>query len=165
MNVKLLLLCSVFCLNNRLQAQLSYQSLHIDTVITGFKFAADFQGTMVYTKNGPADLKSINPSAFSFTLAPKMKADDAKAQLDMLLNMSRANQYKITEVMTRDTTINGHQAYLLSYIETKEGEAYVNFVFNAYVIKDDTAILFVSGDLDKGAHIEKFKKTFFSIQL
>src|SRR5947209_2971931 len=81
--------------------QIKLEDLNVVTSITGFHFAADFQGTQVFTKNRSSDNK---------------------------------NNYK-------------------------------NFVFNAFVIKDNTLILFTSGDLDNGQYIDQFKKTFYSIKL
>jgi len=145
--------------------QIKLADLKIDTTITGFHYAADFQGTIIFTKNGPSDIQTSNPTAFSFTIAPNMSGTDAKAQLEMLLNMSKQNDYKISDLVTKDTTINGNEAYYISYVETDDKNNYRNAVFNAFVIKDKTLILFVSGDLDKGEYIDKFKKTFYGIKL
>ena len=144
--------------------QTKLRDLNIDTTITGFHFAANFQGTMVFTKNGAPDIQTINPTAFSFTIATGMTFDEAKDQLEQLLNMSVQNGYKITGLIKRDTTLNGYNAYYISYTETHESN-YKNYVFNSYVIKDKTLILFTSGDLDNGLYIDKFRKTFYSIKL
>lgn len=145
--------------------QIKLDDLKVDTTITGFKFAANFQGTQVFTKNGSSDVKTINPSAFSFTIAPNMSYDIAIKQLEQLMLLSKQNGYKLTHVVKKDTTLHGQQAYYISYIETNEKGKYKNLVFNAFVIKDNTLILFVSGDLDNGLYINKFKKTFYAIQL
>jgi hypothetical protein len=145
--------------------QIKLEDLNVDTTITGFHFAADFQGTKIFTKNGPSDIQTINPSAFSFTIAPNMTATKAKEQLEMLLNMSKLNGYKISGLAAKDTTFNGNIAYYTSYVETDEKNKYKNFVFNSFVIKDKTLILFVSGDLDNGKYIDNFKKTFYGIKL
>ena len=141
------------------------EDLNIDTTITGYHFAANFQGTIVFTKNGANDLNTINPSAFSFTIAPNMSSKSAIDQLDQLLNMSKQNGYKITDIVKTDTVLNGNKAYYISYIETNDKINYKNFVFNAFVIKEKTLILFTSGDLDNGQYADKFKKTFYSIKL
>ena len=146
-------------------AQIKLKDLNVDTTITGFHFAADFQGTNIYTKNGPSDIQTINPTAFSFTLAPDMTAAAAKEQLDILLNMSVQTGYTISALLKQDTTLQGKSAYYISYTETDVKNNYKNIVFNAFVIKDKTVILFVSGDLDNGKYIEPFKKTFYSIKL
>ena len=49
--------------------QTKLEDLKVDTTITDFHFAADFQGTKVFTKNGSSDIQTINPTAFSFTIA------------------------------------------------------------------------------------------------
>ncbi len=145
--------------------QIKLADLKIDTTITGFHYAADFQGTIIFTKNGPSDIQTINPTAFSFTIAPNMNGADAKGQLEMLLNMSKQNGYKISGLVTKDTTINGNEAYYITYVETDNKNNYRNEVFNSFVIKEKTLILFVSGDLDNGKYIDKFKKTFYGIKL
>lgn len=145
--------------------QIKLEDLNVDTTITGFHFAADFQGTIVFTKNGPSDLQTINPTAYSFTIAENFTSPKAKQQLDMLLNMSVRNGYKISDLVRRDTTLNGYNAFYISYTETDEKRNYKNLVFNAFVIKDKTLILFTSGDLDQGLYSEKFKRTFYSIKL
>ena len=145
--------------------QTKLEDLKIDTTITGFHFAADFQGTKVFTKNGSSDIQTVNPTAFSFTIAPNMTAEVAKEQLDMLLNMSKQNGYKIADLVKKDTVLNGNKAYYTSYIETDTKENYKNSVFNAFVIKGETLILFTGGDLDNGKYIDKFRKTFYSVKL
>jgi len=146
-------------------SQIKLEDLKVDTTITGFHFAADFQGTKVFTKNGASDIQTMNPTAFSFTIAPNMTAEVAKEQLDMLLNMSKQNGYKIADLVKKDTVLNGNKAYYTSYIETDAKTNYKNSVFNSFVIKDETLILFTGGDLDNGKYIDKFRKTFYSIKL
>jgi len=145
--------------------QLKIEDLKIDTTITSFQFAADWSGTMVYTPNGKSDLKTINPSAFSFTLYPNATYKAAIQEIDNLILMSTQNGYIHSDVIRRDTIINGYKALFISFTETQNGTNYKNFVFDAIIMKDNTAIIFVSGDLDNGKYIEKFKKTFYSIKL
>jgi hypothetical protein len=83
----------------------------------------------------------------------------------MLLNMSRQNGYKIDDLAEKDTILNDYRAYYISYIETDDKANYKNSVFNAFVSKEGTLILFTGGDLDNGKYIDKFKKTFYSIKL
>lgn len=165
MKIKLTILLLTFLVSNFSFGQIKLEDLKVDTTITGFHFAADFQGTNVFTKNGSSDIQTINPTAFSFTLAPNMSATIAKEQLEMLLNMSVQNGYKISDVVKKDTTLKGNNAYYISYTETDNKNNYKNFIFNAFVIKDGTLILFTSGDLDKGNYFDKFRKTFYSIEL
>ena len=165
MKIKLTILLLTFGVSNHSFGQVKLEDLKVDTTITGFHFAADFQGTKVFTKNGSSDIQTINPTAFSFTIVPNMTATIAKDQLDMLLNMSKQNDYKITDLVKRDTTINGNKAYYISYIETDDKANYKNSVFNAFVIKEGTLVLFTGGDLDNGKYIDKFKKTFYGIKL
>jgi hypothetical protein len=141
------------------------EDLRIDSSITGFHLAANFQGTIVYTPNGPSDIKTVNPSAFSFTLAPNMTAKVALDQFEQFVAFSKRLNNTLSDVVKKDTTLQGNPAYYVSYIESNEKTNYKNFVFNAYVIKDNTLIVFASGDLDKGIYIDKFKKTFYSMKL
>lgn len=165
MKIKLTTLLSTFLVSNFSFGQLKLEDIKVDTTITGFHFAADFQGTNVFTKNGLSDIQTINPTAFSFTIAPNMTATTAKKQLETLLNMSVQNRYKISDVVKKDTTLKENDAYYISYTETDNKSNYKNLIFNAFVIKDGTLILFTSGDLDKGKYFDKFRKTFYTIKL
>lgn len=165
MKVKLTILLFAFLTANYSFGQIELEDLHVDTTITGFHFAADFQGTKIFTKNGPPDIQTINPTAYSFTIVQNFTVVQAKQQLEMLLNMSIQNGYEITDLVKKDTTLNGNRGFYISYTETDEKTQYKNLVFNAFVIKDKTLILFTSGDLDKGLYVEKFKRTFYSIKL
>lgn len=165
MKNKFTILVLTFFATNFSFGQIKLDDLKIDMTITGFHFAADFQGTKIFTKNGSSDIQTINPSAFSFTIAPNLTATEAKEQLAMLFDMSVQNGYKISDVVKKDTTFKGHMAYYISYTETDTKENYKNLVFNSFVIKDKTLILFVSGDLDSGKYINKFKQTFYQIKL
>lgn len=165
MKIKLTALLLTVLVSKLSFGQTKLEDLKVDTTITGFHYAADFQGTKVFTKNGSSDIQTINPTAFSFTIAPNFTAEVAKEQLDMLLNMSKQNGYKIADLVKKDTVLNGNKAYYTSYIEIDAKANYKNSVFNAFVIKGDTLILFTGGDLDNGKYIDKFKRTFYSIKL
>ena len=165
MNLKLALLSATTFAFSFSFGQIKLEDLQIDTTITGFHFATDFQGTKVFTKNGAPDIQTVNPTAFSFTIATNVTSETAKAQLDEFLNWSKQIGLKITDLVKKDTTIKGNAAYYISYTETKEETKYKNIVFNAFVIKDKTLILFTGGDLDNGQYIDKFKQTFYSIKL
>ena len=165
MKIKLIVFVLACFVLNVSFGQIKLKDLKVDTTIAAFQFAADFQGTMVFTKNGPSDIKTINPSAFSFTIAPNMTAEIVKEQLEILLQMSIQNGYEISNLVKKDTTFKGYNSYYISYTETYEKEHYKNFIFNAFVIKDNSLILFTSGDLDNGLYLEKFKRTFYNIKL
>lgn len=162
---KLTLLSLVILACTSLYGQIKSEDLKIDTTITGFHYATDFQGTKVFTKHGLSDIQTVNPTAFSFTIAPGLTSLVAKSELNKLLNMSKQNGYKVVGLIEKDTTLKGNNAYYISYIETDDKKSYKNFVFNAFVIKDNTLILFTGGDLDNGQFINKFKQTFYSIKL
>jgi hypothetical protein len=163
MKIKLQILLLSFLVSTFSFGQIKLEDLKIDTTITGFHYAADFQGTIVFTKNGSSDIHTTNPTAFSFTIAQNMSATMAKKQLGTLLNMSIQNGYKISDIVMKDTVLGGNIAFYASYTENYDGNN--NLVFNAFVIKNGTAILFTSGDLDYGKYIDKFRKTFYTINL
>ncbi len=149
-------------------AQITFKDLQVDLSITGFQFATEFRGgAKVFTKNGFSDIKEpINPSAFSFIIAPNISANQAKEQLQMYKQLSEQNNYKISDLKTEDITLNGCKAFYISYIVTdNKRDNYKNMVFNAFVIKDKTTIFFISSDNDNGKYIEKLKKTFYNIKL
>jgi hypothetical protein len=162
MNIKLLIAIVFFY--SGAYGQSAPKELRVDTLITGFHLAADFQGTRVYTKNGPSDLQVKNPSAFSFTLMPNATYQEAVGQLEMLLQVSINNGFHVNDVVRRDTLLSGIKTFYISYTETLKEEGYSNLVYNALYVKENTATLFVSGDLDKGKYAELFKKTFYAIR-
>ena len=143
-------------------AQVTFENLVVDTTLTGFHFAADFQGTHLYTPNGPSDLKSMNPSAFSFSIMRDATREKALEQLGMYRRMSLSQGYEPNDVVEMDTTIAGLPVIGWSLRETMAGSDYENRVFEAFYVKDSTVVLFISGDLDRGKHIENFKRTFFN---
>jgi len=138
--------------------------IKIDAGITGFKYAANFMGTKVFTKNGPADLETRNPTAFTFTIAKNRTPEDVKTQLDQFMSVSTRSGYEVTNLVKKDTILHGYKAFEISYTETLEEENYINYVFSAFIVKDDTILLFTSGDLDNGMYKAKFKETFYSLE-
>lgn len=136
----------------------------VDTTITGFHYATDFSGTLVYTQHGPSDITgSSQPTAFSVTYSRTVSFEEAKMEVLQLRQMSDQNGYKISDLIQTDTIVNGHTAYCISYIETLEKEGYQNVVFNAVLKGDGAVLVFTSGDLDKGKFSEGFKKTFYKL--
>lgn len=143
-------------------AQLTTDNLIIDTKITGFQFATDYQGTVVYTANGKADLDKVNPSAFSYTLINGLTYDQVMKELSQYLSMSIQNGYVQSDFVKKETVINGYKVYYISLTETMPGTDYKNFAFDGFYFKDNQGVLFISGDLDGGKYTEGFKKTFFA---
>ena len=143
--------------------QITVENLKVDTSITGFHFAADFRGTYVYTANGKSDLNTLNPSAFSFSVMPNATYKDAKNEITQLLKMSTSNGYTHSDIIQKDTIVNGYKVYFTSLTET--GYDYKNLLFHAFYIKENTAVVFVSGDLENGKYREKFKETFYKTRL
>ena len=146
-------------------AQIKYEDLKIDTTITGFHFAGDVHGSKFFTKNGPSDLSSLNPSVFSILIEQNISLDEGKEQLEIFLRESKESGFKISNLIRKDTTLNGNSAFYISYEENLDEEGYHSIYFNAIVVKDETIIFFASADVDRGKYYEKFKKTFFSISI
>jgi len=151
------------CLLQDASGQTWKAGIIVDTTITGFHYAADFSGMAVYTQHGPSDINgSSQPTAFSVTLSQTMSFEEVKKEVLQLLQFSRQNGYTVSQLIEKDTVLDGHTAYYISYTETLEKENYQNMVFNAVVKGDGAVLVFASGDLDKGKFIELFKKTFYS---
>jgi hypothetical protein len=165
MKIKLIVLLLTLFVSQFSFGQIKVEDLKVDTTITGFHFAANFQGTLIYTQNGKADLNTINPSAFSFTIMTNASYQAALEQIELLLNMSRQDGYTHSDIVKKDTTINGNKAYYISFIETRKDTDYKNLVFDAFYIKENTILLFISGDLNNGKYIENFKRTFYDTKL
>jgi hypothetical protein len=159
---KFLLLMVGMSLLQSANGQDSPSGIMVDTTITGFHFAINYSGTVVYTKNGPSDIDGKSqPTAFSVTVTKKASFDQAKKQVLDLFKLSALNNYEITGEAEKDTPLNGYRTYCIWYRETIKSRGYQNLVFNAVVQLDSSVLVFTSGDLDKGMYIEKMKKTFF----
>lgn len=164
MKFKLAFFTCALLLNGFSFGQISFENLKIDTTITGFQLAVDIEGTTkIFSKNGPSDIEAVNPSNFSFTIAPYLSASLAQEQFDMLMKMFEEGGYKITDLTQQDATFNGHTSHYISYSLSDEKTSNKYFVFYAYVIVNDTALLFTCEDYEDGIYIEKFMKTFHSI--
>jgi len=146
-------------------AQIKYEDLKIDTTITGFRFAGDVHDSKFFTKNGPSDLTSNNTSVFSILIGQNMSFNEGKKHLENFLEESKESGYKISNLIRKDTTLNGNSAFYISYEENLDEEGYHSIYFNAIVVKDEIIIFFASADVDRGKYYEKFKKTFFSISI
>jgi hypothetical protein len=138
--------------------------LKLDTSITGFKYATNFDGMAVYTKNGISDISSnIPPSAFTVMESRTMTADQVKEEFQQLIKLSILSGYQLRDKFEKDTIINDKKVYFISYREMSDGEKYENRVFNGMIELQDSIVVFTSGDLDKGKYMVSFIKTFFSL--
>ena len=165
MKIKITILLLTSFISQFSFGQINFEDLKVDTTITEFHLAANFQGTYIYTPNGKSDLNTINPSAFSFSILPNTTMKAAMGEIENLFTMSKQNGYNLTDIIRKDTVISGYKAFIFSYTETEKTTAYKNLVFNAVVMKENTAVIFVSGDLSKGKYLESFKKTFYTTKL
>ena len=146
-------------------AQLTAKNIKFDAAIAGFKFAVDFQGTLVYTPNGNADLDTKDPTAFSYSIYQDATYNKAVEQIEEYMKMSTDRGYLQTDVVKKETVVNGNKAYYISYTETLPNSDYKNINFNGFFINGTTAVLFISGDTKGGMYIDKLKKTFFSTKI
>lgn len=145
-------------------SQNSVVGITIDTTITGFKYATNFGGMSVYTKNGISDISGdIQPSAFTFMESKTMTVNQAKQEFYQLIKMSTMSGYQLRDKFEKDTVIKNNKVYFISYREISEAENYENRVFNGIVELNDGVLVFTSGDLDKGKYIDSFMKTFYSL--
>ena len=165
MNLRLLLGIIALTVFHPAICQISIEDIQIDTTISGFSFAIDYSGTKVYTPNGESDLKTKNPTAFSFTLMNDATYEKASQQIGYMIKMAFANGYQHSDIIEKDTLINGNEAFYISMTQTLESEDYKNLVFYGFQIKDKTALLFISGDLDNGKYIDVIRQTFFATKL
>ncbi|MBO9660344.1 MAG: hypothetical protein J7527_16100 [Chitinophagaceae bacterium] len=157
----------IFCIiANHSFGQTQVPEVKVDTTITGFRFAADFQGTKVYTRNGPADITgTVNPSAFSVTVFKDSSLDQAVKNIETLLKMAAKTGYQHSALYRQDTVINNNQTIIISVTESYAPENFKNLLFNGCFIKGNTVVLFTSGDTDGGKYTELFRKTFYALKL
>lgn len=162
--MRLTILLVTFFVSTLSFGQMKLNDLKVDTTITGFHFAGDFNGTFVYTPNGRSDIKANKGfSYFSFTILRNTTMKAATDQLETLANNSIQDGFYLSELVKTDTTINGNKAVLILFVRTKGNSK--TMVFNAVIMKRKTAIIFACSDIDKGKHYEKFKNTFYTMEL
>ena len=162
----LMLICGSLC-HLSVQAQLSLHDVRVDSNISGFHFTMQVEDTRVYTPNGQADIGKVkNPSAFSLTILEHVDYEDAKEKVEELMEVS-AVQDGLTQdqIVRKDTVLNGNRAYTVSMRETQKGSLYYSLVFYGVILHGHEAVLFVSGDFEKGKHIDKFRKTFYALKI
>lgn len=161
------LLPLVFCaIVNQSFGQSTLPEVKVDTLITGFRFAADFNGSKVYTRNGPADIAGTgNPSAFSVTVFRDSSLDEAVRNIEAILKAAARSGYQHSSLYRLDTVINNNPAIIISVTESYPADNFKNLLFNGCFLKGDTVVLFTSGDLDGGKYTELFKRTFYTLKL
>lgn len=144
--------------------QLQIEDLNIDTSITGFRLTVISNSTYTYKPNY-SRAENIRLSAFSVSIMPSETDQNVLRVIDYVLSLRTEEGYRHSDIIKKDTTINGYKAYYTSMTESKKGSNHKTLIFYAFYTKDKTAILFSSEDNDKGKYIEKFKKTFYAIKL
>jgi hypothetical protein len=162
--IRIMLILMGMTLQQGVNGQTTAPGFAVDTTITGFHYATNFSGTIVYTKHGPSDIDGHSqPTAFSVTLTRTATFEQAKKEVLQMFRMSALSGYTITGDAEKDTIVNGHPAYLIWYTEAKANKGYQNVVFNAVVKGDGAVLVFTSGDLDKGKYVDLFKRTFYTL--
>jgi hypothetical protein len=162
---KIMLLCLGLLVLQSIKGQTAPSGVVVDTTLTGFHYATNLSGTLVYTKHGASDIDGKSePTAFSVTLSKTASFNQAKKLVLDLFRMSALHDYNITGEAEKDTLLNGHRTYCIWYMETMEKRGYQNLVFNAIEQLDGAVVIFTSGDLDKGKYIDLFKKTFYTLR-
>lgn len=148
-------------------AQLRIEDVKVDSSISGFHLTANYDGALIYTPNGYADIGVVkNPSAFSITLLPDVNYESARDEIEQMMEISSVQDGNTQDqIVRKDTVSNGQKMYTVSLRETKKGTLYHNLIFYGFFLKGDTAVLFIAGDLDKGKYIDKFRRTFYALKL
>ncbi len=154
-------------LTQKLSAQLKITDVRIDTTISGFHFTMQNDGALIYTPHGYADIGVVkNPSAFSLVIVEDVDYEAAKEKIEELVEISAIQDGNTQDqIVRKDTLVNGNKAYTVSMRETKKGTLHHALVFYGFFLSGRDAVLFVSGDFEKGKYIENFKKTFYALKL
>jgi hypothetical protein len=82
-----------------------------------------------------------------------------------LIHPSSENGNQVSGQVEKDTVVNGHSVFYLSYTETKKQTNYHNFVFDAGFQTASGIVLFSANDLENGKFMDRFKKTFYTLVL
>jgi len=143
--------------------QIKLEDLRADTTITGFHVAMIANGQKTFTKNGPSDLDKENPSVFMLMTIPSRGYYNDVRVLTKMLEIGRQPGFEVSDVVKIDSMINGDRTFIISYSEIKKETASRNQFFNAFFLKDSTAVIFMSGDFDGGKYVEQFKRTFYDM--
>jgi len=141
--------------------QIKLEDLHADTTITGFHIAMIANGQKTFTQNGPSDLNKENPSVFMLMAIPSRGYYNDVRVLTKMLEIGRQPGFEVSDMVKIDSMLNGNRTFIISYSEIKKETATRNQFFNAFFLKDSTAVIFMSGDFDSGKYVEQFKKTFY----
>ena len=154
--IVILLLTSSFAFG-----QIKSQDIKIDSKITGFKFAKDMDGMLVYLPNGQDDFeRNENPSSFSIHTEPDMTYDRSVGYIDYQMDYAKRHGSTLTNIIKKDTRINGYKAYEVTFTENVTGLNSKRLNYYSFFLKGSTAVIFLSGDSDNGKYIQKFKDTF-----
>ena len=147
-------------------AQTNAEDIKFDKTISNFKYATTIDGMEVYLPNGKADLESTKTLS-TFSIRPKyhMTFESAKGYLDYLKSYEEKHYGTITNVKTKDTLINNLKVFQLTMYESFTGRKEKAHHFYAFILKGDTAIIFLSSDFDNEKYFSIFKRTFYSIRL
>ena len=117
-------LIALLCISyQNINAQLQIDDIKIDTNISGFHFTADYDGALIYTPNGQADIGVVkNPSAFSVSILTNTDYESAKDKIEELIEMSSLHDGNTQDqIVRKDTMVQGFKAYTVSLRESGRG--------------------------------------------
>lgn len=146
-------------------SQLKVQTVNFNRQITGFSQALELNGMLVYLPNGKADLEAPHPSCFSLRVKNGTSIGEAKSYLNFVKDAEIRNGETLTDVVARDTVINGLSAYIITMREQFRGKKTRAHNFYACICKGGDAVIYLSSDLDNEKYYSKLVKTFYSIKL
>ena len=144
----------------------SIGNIKFDQAITGFKFTTKIGNKYLYSPNGEKDIHNTHKTSGFYILAvPNI---DNNSEHEYLLSFSDGfkEQKEIINIGEDDikvyNTKYGKATFVkfnVTYSSTEKGIA-----FQAIVSNGKNAVMFISEDHDNGKFIEKFQKTFESIE-
>jgi hypothetical protein len=142
---------------------LELASFEFDESITGFKLARIVGNMFVYTPNGKEDLKNMEKIITSFQLSTIEAPTFSKAKEFLDLTITKYSGTEISNVIKKDTIINGNQAYEVSFQGIGPNDKII-YYYQMAIHKDNKALNFLGVDGENGKLIEKYAKTAHTIQ-
>lgn len=161
---KTLLLVLLMC-SKASFAQLKVESIKFNKQITGFSFAADMDGMLVYLPQGKADLDRAHGAEFSLRVHENEDAEGVKRYLNFMKDYEIKHGGTLTDVKEKDTMVNNLTVHIITMREQFKGIQTRAHHFYASITKGHDSVIFLSSDLDHDKYFNKLVKTFYSIQL
>ncbi len=165
MKIKLAISLIILFITNFSFGQLKIEDLQVDTTITGFHFVENRNNTKVFTPTGKSEMIFKNMPVFYITLFSDATYQTSKNKVENTLSVVDAYGNTASDVIKKDTIINGCQSYIISFTETDGGTGQKDLIFTGFIIKGNVAIIFECDDFDNGKYTDKLKKTFYSLKI